>query len=94
MSAHSSLHRTNSLRLNLKLNRVAPEHSTGLSSVRCTFEKTLRPLFNNPDLTDAAFLNMLHNILGAWFKYEDQIFTAGSDSLVDILKAKGYSPNR
>lgn len=82
-----------SLRLKLKLDKAQPERSSALSSVRNTFEATLRPLFNNPELDNAQFLHSLHNILSCWIRYEHLILAPGSDSLIDILKAKGlYLP--
>ena len=74
----------------LKLSSVAPELSTGLSSYRNTFEKTLRPLFNNPDLSNEIFLNTLHNLLTGFIQFEQDILPPESHSILHLLKAKGY----
>lgn len=72
----------------LKLNEEHPERSSGLSSYRCMFEKTLRPVFNNPDLTNEVFLAMLHKLILGLLEYEQYILPKGSHSITDILKAR------
>lgn len=71
----------------LRLNAERPELSTGLSSYRCTLEKTMRPMFNNPDLSNASFLNQLYNLIQGLLRYESQMLPIGSNTtLLEIME--------
>src|SRR2546421_12705166 len=62
------------------------------SSYFATFRHQLTILSNSDALDEETWLNMIGTFVKDWFRYESH-FVHGRDSLVDILKVRGFLPD-